>query len=275
MKTVVSSVLAAGLSLGAVVASANTNVTVYQNDFQASVIGSEWTSNSQYSWGTTETVSTTDADRRFLGYFGGNNVTTLTLTGLPADVISLQLEFDAYLLWSWDGNDTRSMNGVMAGPDVFGFQYGNGAGPGTRSEWTFSHGDPATQPQSYCEGAGAGCAPTTGAEERYTLGYRFQITPMEPDMATTANAPMDSVYRMTWQGAHAGSTASFSFYSRGLQVRPDLSFAYLDEAWGLDNVRVTAVLAAPIPEPATWASMLAGVALMAGWSWKRRDARLS
>jgi hypothetical protein len=267
--------VAAGLSVTSLATVANTSITVYENDFQGDIVGSEWTSDSPYSWGTTETVSTTDGDRQFLGYFGGNNIATLTLTGLPADVISLQLEFDAYVLWSWDGNDIRTMNGVMVGPDVFGFQYGNGTAPGARNEWTFSHGDPATQPQSYCEGAGSSCAPTTGAEERYTLGYRFQIDPMDADLASTTNAPMDSVYRMAWEGVHTGNTASFSFYSRGLQVRPDLSFAYLDEAWGLDNVRVTAVLAAPIPEPSTWVSMLAGAAVMAGWSWKRRTARRS
>lgn len=258
------SVLGVGLATNAC---ANETV-LYENSFQSFIVGSEWTSTNPYSWGIVDTLNPSDGDRKFLGYFGGNNITTLTIRNIPSNVTELKLEFDAYLLWSWDGNDIRTMNGVLVGPDIFGYQYGDGTLPNSRNEWTFSHGN-ETIGQSYCESSSYSCLPTTGAEERYTLGYRFQITPMSPDLSTTTNAPMDSVYRLMWQGTHTGGdTATFSFYSRGLQIRQDLSFAYLDEAWGLDNVRVTALT--PVPEPDTLTSMIAGSFLLAGWKLNKR-----
>lgn len=97
---------------------------------------------------------------------------------------------------------------------------------------------------------------------RYTLGYRFEIVPTEEDLDTTGAAPMDSVYRFAWTTPHDGSaTASFTFFSAGLQVRPDLPLPYLDEAWGLDNVRI---IHTPVPEPTEAALLALGIAMLAG-----------
>lgn len=248
--------LAAGLALFA--ASARADISLYFNDFQASV-GSQWTSTSPYAWGQQSTPSPDDGSRKFLGYFGGNDVVRLTVADIPDEVTTLKLEFDAYLMWSWDGNDSRPVNDVLRGPDVFGFRYGAGGTPETESSWTFSHGNGDLSLQTYCDVLSSPCLPTTGAQERYTLGYRFEILPTEEDVGSTQAAPMDSVYHFVWEGARTGSTAAFSFYSNGLQVRSDLEFPYLDEAWGLDNVRLTAA----IPEPETWALVGAGIALLA------------
>ena len=73
------------------------------------------------------------------------------------------------------------------------------------------------------------------------------------------------------------ATITFNFVNAplaaGLNV---LSFDYGalqglgDESWGIDNVRVSADFTAAVPEPATVASMLAGLALLAALSARAR-----
>jgi hypothetical protein len=254
------------LGFGLATMAARAEVVLYANDFEIAV-GPEWSSTSTYGWGLQQTPAD-DIGGRFLGYFGGDNATTLTLTNLPSGLASLTLEFDAYLIWSWDGEDTRPVDGVPRGPDRFGFQSGAAGGVISGQSWTFSHGSVATGLQSFCGESAVPCAPTTGALSRYTLGYRFEIVPTEEDLDTTGAAPMDSVYRFAWTTAHdGGTTASFTFFSAGLQVRPDLDFPYLDEAWGLDNVRV---IHTPVPEPAEAALLALGLAVVAVVHRRRR-----
>jgi hypothetical protein len=247
------------LAFGLATTATRAEVVLYANDFETA-IGTEWSSTSTTDWGLQQTPAD-DTGGRFLGYFGGDNRTSLTLTDLPSGLTSLTLEFDAYLMWSWDGEDTRPADGVPRGPDRFGFQSGAGNPLIVGQSWTFSHGSATTGLQSFCGDGPAPCAPTTGALSRYSLGYRFEIVPTEEDLDTTGAAPMDSVYRFSWTAAHDGSTtAQFTFFSAGLQVRPDLAFPYLDEAWGLDNVRV---IHTPIPEPAGATLLALGLALLA------------
>jgi len=249
----------AALCLGVATAGTRAEVVLYENDFETAV-GAGWSSTSPYAWGL-ETTPADDTGGGFLGYFGGNDSTTLALAGLPTGLSSLTLQFDAYLMWSWDGNDTRPADGVPRGPDTFGFRSGIGGSVDSEQSWTFSHGNSTLSLQTFCGDEPAPCLPTTGALARYTLGYRFEILPTEEDLGSTAAAPMDSVYHFLWTVAHDGSAnASFTFQSTGLQVRPDLDFPYLDEAWGLDNVRV---LAMPVPEPRTVAFLATGLALVA------------
>jgi len=255
------------LGFGLASLSARAEVVLYSNDFETT-IGSEWSSTSTALWGLQQTPAD-DTGGRFLGYFGGDNRTSLSLTDLPAGLTSLTLEFDAYLMWSWDGEDTRPVDGVPRGPDRFGFQIGTGTPVIVGQSWTFSHGSATTGLQSFCGDSPEPCLPTTGALSRYSLGYRFEIVPTEEDLDTTGAAPMDSVYRFALTAGHDGSaTAQFTFYSAGLQVRPDLDFPYLDEAWGLDNVRV---IHSPVPEPTETALLALGLACLA--ALRRRITR--
>lgn len=258
------SLAAAGMAL---CGAAHADTILYFNDFQASK-GGEWSSTSSFEWGLQGAPLPVGHSRKFLGYFGGNDVTTLSITGVPAAATRLRLEFDAYLMWSWDGNDARAVDGVARGPDTFGFRYGAGGTPSTESAWTFSHGHADLSKQTYCDTLASPCLPTTGAVERYTLGYKFEILPTEEDMSSTKAAPMDTVYHFVHEFEHTGSTASFSFFSRGLQVRPDLSFPYLDEAWGLDNVRVVA----NVPEPGSVVLLGVGLLALMGSRMRRRTA---
>lgn len=235
---------------------------VYSDDFQHTSTGAEWSSTSPYQWGI-QTAPDGSGTRNFLGFFGGNDVTTLSVTGIAANANTIRLEFDAYLIWSWDGNDTRQINHIPLGPDIFGFRYGQ-----TEQSWTFSH---SVADQSYCGAGIASCVSTTGAVERYTLGYHFGIAPVDEDIVTTQNAPMDSVYHFVWEGLHAGPNATFEFFSKNLQVRPDLAFQYQDEAWGLDNVRVSAFNASVVPEPSSAWLMIAGGLVMMGLIARRRS----
>ncbi|MFO1320188.1 MAG: hypothetical protein U1F52_11265 [Burkholderiales bacterium] len=238
--------LSASLLIALAAGRVHADMVVYDNDFQDTV-GPAWSSSSTQPWGQQATPAPDTGARRFLGYFGDNDVATLTVDDIPAEATALRLEFDAYMMWSWDGNDTRLVNGVPRGPDVFGFRYGAGGTAATEQSWTFSLGSPGFGLQSYCDGSPVPCLPTTGAVERYSLGYRFEVLPAEEDLGSTQNAPMDAVYHFTWTVPHSGASATFGFFSQGLQVREDLSFRYLDEAWGLDNVRISAV----VPEPAS------------------------
>lgn len=235
---------------------------VYSDDFQHATAGTEWSSTSTQPWGI-QTAPDGGGARNFLGFFGGNDVTTLAVTGIPGNATRIKLEFDAYLIWSWDGNDTRQINNIPLGPDIFGFRNG-----GNEQSWTFSH---SVANQSYCGPGVVSCLPTTGAVERYTLGYHFGIAPVDEDKLTTTNAPMDSVYHFVWEGSHSGPSATFEFFSKNLQVRPDLAFQYQDEAWGLDNVRVSAFTASVVPEPASVWMMLAGSLVIMGAVARRRS----
>jgi hypothetical protein len=61
---------------------------------------------------------------------------------------------------------------------------------------------------------------------------------------------------------------TLTFFSQGLQVRDDLTFPYLDEAWGIDNLRVSVA----VPEPAPAVLVLSGLLVLglAGRRLRRR-----
>lgn len=85
----------AGLALGL---SANTQAAqIYTTDFETGV-GSEWSGSTPSSSNGTFT--------NFLGRLG-NNTTTLTLNGLGAGTHEITLDFDLYLIDSWDGDSWR------------------------------------------------------------------------------------------------------------------------------------------------------------------------
>ena len=210
-------------------------VVVYQHDFQ-SAVGTEWSHNSRQDTPTPYYFG----PRSFLGEFG-NETVSLSLSGL-SPYNSVLLEFDLYLIRSWDGSSTGTT-----------YDYGNDAfkvsvagGPVLLDE-TFANGNPAGQ--SY------GPSPLnpyhTGATETYSLGYVFH------DGIQQTSQVMDSVYRLSFMFASNADLLTLDFTGYGLQ-------GIEDESWGLDNVRVSAV-----PEPGVAATMALG-ALALAWRTRRR-----
>ncbi|MGA1825259.1 MAG: PEP-CTERM sorting domain-containing protein [bacterium] len=97
-------------------------VEIYSNNFESS-IGSEW-SDTQINYSP------------ILGNYHGDYYlsqgSTLTLTGIQPHT-QLSLEFDLYLFYTWDGNDT------YYGPDWFGLD------GDIDMEWTFTNHQPEGQ----------------------------------------------------------------------------------------------------------------------------------
>ena len=223
----------------------------YSHDFQwdigASVPG--------WSAGTIQSAPNPDYGgwRRFLGEFS-NAGTSLSLAGLPThDAITLS--FDLYLLRSWDGE------AIEYGPVRFGVS----ADSALLFLESFSNGHPAGQ--SYCPGDIAPCSPMTGAAERYSLGYKFGY--WDVDANKIAEEVMDAVYQLTFNFSHSADSLTLTFFAQGLQGLTPLN--YLDESWGLDNVKITLHT---IPEPSVFTLVAITIAFLLAsrfrhFSWLR------
>ncbi len=178
---------------------------LYQNDFEVAA-GPEWSN---------PVIDTTPSGRDFLGRFA-NELVSLTLGSIPSHTF-VSVEFDLYVIQSWDGNNTTF------GPDVWDASVSGGP---TLVHATFSNFTNFTQtyPASY---PGGNNPAFTGASEVGTLGY----TPFG-----------DSVYHFSFLLPHAASSLTINFSGLGL------NFAGLGgdtERWGLDNVLVST----DAPEP--------------------------
>ncbi|MEO8040126.1 MAG: FxDxF family PEP-CTERM protein [Betaproteobacteria bacterium] len=171
----------------------------------------------------------------FLRSATGNTV-TLTLTGLPAhDSISLAFLFAA--IDSLDGTGSFPsgdfLNVTLDGTSIFRESFANAL---------------ATQTQSYVSPANVELA------RHVELG--FSGGGFYTDSAYDLGA--DPIFQNI---THTASTASFTFRIEGEGIQ-DLN----DESWAMDNVRVSVN---PVPEPETYALMIAGLALLA-WTARRR-----
>ncbi len=179
-------------------------LVAYQQDFTFGA-GAEWST----PFTTSSTPATGD---KFLGEFGTGG-TTLSLSGLP-DHEFIQLEFDLYVIRSWDGSLTH--DGVQfVGPDRFGVLVDGAPALDT----TFSNRGGGVQ--SYPDAFGEGTHPArTGAAANNTLGYNFGV-------------PMDAVYRVRLAVPHDADSVTFDFLANLVGA------GIGEESWGIDNVTVT------------------------------------
>ena len=180
-------------------------VVVHNEDFQGSIISSDWSSTSTTTAANSSTI---------LGPFDNSDVVSLVLNSLPAHN-SLKIEFDLYILRSMDGNH------ATWGPDIWEFELDNTQIIST----TFKNGA------------------TTGAGSDRQLypGIPYSNVTYIPDFQgytgssfannSGGNASKYAIYEIKKTIAHTSSSASFDFQSIGMQ-------GWGDEGWALDNVKV-------------------------------------
>jgi hypothetical protein len=220
-------------------------VVVYQNDFNGPVGSTfpEWTSSpvtyhktitgekGALPPGAVATVESPNRRERFLGEFGGPPVgkpgdrdwnrtrveqtVTLSLKGLGPHT-RVVVEFDLYVLKSWDGNSPAY------GPDRFTLRVANGP---VLLDTTFSNNPKVREDGSYQSYPGAGglatgSPPHTGAAATGTLGY--------------GDFFKDSTYHLSFQFPHAQPALALEFGSSLYEGK-----GTADESWGLDNVVVS------------------------------------
>jgi len=198
----------------------------YFNDFEGQpATWTEWSSQSQ--------ATTPLGGRKFLGVFS-NATVALTLNGL-APGTPVNLDFDLFILRSWDGNSGP-------GPDYWSLSI-NGT---TYLYTTFSNDFGGSQ--SFPGNYQAYHAPRTGAVENNTLGYG-------------SGGWGDSVYHLSYAFTHGGGNLVIAFTGSNLQ-------GWNDEGWGLDNVRVEGTV---VPLPGAF--LLLGAGLVKLSSLTRRRTR--
>ena len=172
---------------------------IYFNDFEKET-GDEWSNK-------THAITPIDA-RRFLGKFSNDSV-SLSLENDMFSNSRISLDFDLYIIDSWDGNNTSY------GPDKFVVSLNDSQ---KLLDTTFSNQELSDYPQVYPNISGIGTYPAgSGAKEIDTLGYAY-----------TGN----SVYHISLDFYSSSPLISLDFAGVGLQ-------GIGDESWGLDNVSIS------------------------------------
>lgn len=209
-------------------------VLVYSNAFSKAP-GAEW---------SLPRYTTSPSGESFLGELG-NDTTILQLGSLPTHT-KVEVEFDVYVIRSWDGNRTNldAWNWAL-GPDVFRFGQ---AGLTPLVETTFANYPDPNNTQSYPSlSLGAANPRQTGASRTNSLGYVYIAGPINGN-DPLSNTVMDAVYHIKVPFDHSGSTLRLSFSASGLQYAENNNYFLpngdpypTDESWGIDNVVVRTI----------------------------------
>jgi hypothetical protein len=179
-------------------------VELYFNDFASGAVGSE---------GSVGNTSTSPSGQRFLGELG-NQSALLRVDSLPVHD-SLVVEFDLYMIDSWNGNGGV---GASASPDLVRISIFNGL---VLKQTTFSNKprDDQAFPADYPGGSfPSGTGRLLSAPR---LGY--------PDGEDYVG---DTTYRLRLAFPHGGASVILNFTS-GQTSGPG------GERWGIDNVRLS------------------------------------
>ncbi len=178
-------------------------------------------------WSRTNTDVTPFGGRRFLGQFAKTDV-TLTLDGLTTHE-QTTVSFDLFIIRSWDGNGASGED-----PDIWTLEVLGGP---TLIQTTFANSSATAQayPGNFPESSNPG---RTGTVEQESLGFVYSSV-------LSGSFVWDSVYHLSFTFPHTSDVLQLRFASSG-QTTNDI----LNEAWGLDNVRVEFGL--PEPGIASW-----------------------
>ena len=225
------------------------DVAVYSNDFEGATPTAGFTGSGGY---TPTIVTAPNGSTKFLGGLSTGQ-TTAVLTLDTSGLTSVTLNYDLYSVLSQDGY----ANGAGGGS---GDSFVVTVGSNTISDFSFANYFGGNK-QSFGGPDGSGgylvgsYNPQTGATAKDTLGY-----------GAPGGGFDDAVYAFSYTFAVNSPTTVITFTSNDNE-------GVANEFYGLDNVSVTGVQAAPaagVPEPSTWAMMLAGVFGLGGLLRRRR-----
>jgi len=221
----------------AAVGSAAHATTVYNNNFEGN-------STAGFS-GVTTITEAPNSSTAFLGLLGAGTSSTLTLN--TAGLTSLTLNYDLYAIMTLDGDGPFGGNSPQ-NPDAFIVNVGST----TISDYSYANFSGDTQNfEAQDLPPTPGQPDQTGATAVNTLGY--------------GNSG-DATYHFSYTFAPTGATTTITFIG-------DSNQSLGDEGFGIDNVNVTGVQSQTggVPEPASWALMIAGFGL-AGATMRLRRA---
>jgi hypothetical protein len=169
------------------------------------------------AWSNTKTDITANGKTRFLGQFGNDSV-KLTLDKLPPHK-TVTLQFDLYILRSWDGDEP------VSGPDIWGLKSDDGA---ALIDTTFTN--VSTNRQRF--GCKSGELITPSCQNMGGIG------PFGAALVNTLKfVPWDSVYKIKRTFPHDRSFLILTFYG-ALREAPPAVTTIENESWGLDNMRI-------------------------------------
>ena len=227
---------------------------VYSNNFETNTAG--FSAGAQVAQPTDGSpFSSPTMTSTFLGEFGGNSSTVLSLPGLTSGQ-TYTLEFDLFIGRSWDGNAINDVSPSVVGPDQWRLT-GTGITGGTLVDTTFNN-----------------LNPSDGRLDNYTQNYS-DSNPIGPgtNVSFTGADIMYNNASLHWYTryaiyyfSHGSGNPVLSFTSTGTSV--SLTFAGIglqdspDEFWALDNVVVSSQVA-NVPEPDSMLLSSVGVAVCA------------
>ena len=205
-------------------------------DFQGGVVGASGGTSvvTELQPGAAGTASdpnvvTAPAGQMFLGRFA--NTQTTVVINVPAGYANYRVDYDLYIIGSWDGRGKQAQNGVFQA-NVYEVDSRCGTTVSPLFKTTFSNQLTVQQdyPLAYLTG---GNKAATGSYDQDLLNYR--------SAPTLSNTPVfrsfgDVEYHMTSGGANpCGGTGAFSLI---ISTSNPLQQSNYDESWGVDNIKI-------------------------------------
>ncbi len=205
-------------------------------DFQGGVVGASGGTSvvTELQPGAAGTASdpnvvTAPSGQMFLGRF--ENTQTTIAINIPAGYSTYRVDYDLYIIGSWDGRGKQAQSGVFQA-NVYEVDARCSTTLTPLFKTTFSNQLTVQQdyPLSYLTG---GNKAATGSFDQEALNYR--------SVPAQSNTPLfrsfgDVEYHMTSGGANpCGGTGAFTLV---ISTSNPLQQSNYDESWGVDNIKI-------------------------------------